>query len=74
MILGGKKLNFATSYQCLGHGICNDISDEADFHAKVRLRYANSNMMRPKFHFCSTVIKISYLLHISAIFTCVLYG
>ena len=35
--LGGKKLNFATSYKYLGHVICNDLLDEADIQAKVWL-------------------------------------
>ena len=51
----GKKLNFATSYKCLGHVICNDLSDEADIQAKVRLMYAKSNMLHNKFHFCSAI-------------------
>ena len=33
MTLGGKTLNFATSYKYLGHVICNDLSDEADIQA-----------------------------------------
>ena len=74
MTLGRKRLNFATSYKYLGHVTCNDLSDEADIQAKVRLPYAMSNMLRQKCHFCSIAIKISYLLHISVIFTCVLYG
>ena len=39
MTLGGNKLNFATSYNYLVHVICNDLSDEADIQAKVRLLY-----------------------------------
>ena len=74
MTLGGKKLNFATSYKYLGRVICHDLSDEADIQAKVRLLCAKSNMLRQQFPFCSTAIKTSYLLHISVIFTCVLYG
>ena len=50
MTLGGKKLNFATSYKYLGHVICNDLSDEADIQAKVRLLYAKSNMLHQKVH------------------------
>ena len=56
MTLGGKKLNFATSYKYPGHVICNDLSDEADIQAKVRLLYAKSNILRQKNHFCSTPI------------------
>ena len=69
--LGEKKLNFATSYNCLVHIICNDLSDEADIQAKVRLLYAKSNMLRQTFHFCSIM---SYLLQFFVIFTCVLFG
>ena len=46
--LGRTKLNFATSCKYLGHVICNDLSDEADIQAKVRLIYAKSNMLRKK--------------------------
>ena len=44
MILGGKKLNFATSYKFLGHVICNDLLEESDIQAKVRSLYAKSNV------------------------------
>ena len=54
--LGGKKLNFATSYKYLVHVICNDLSDEAHIQSKVRLLHAKSNMLRKKNHFCSTAI------------------
>ena len=46
--LGRTKLNFSTSCKYLGHVICNDLSDEADIQAKVRLIYAKSNMLRKK--------------------------
>ena len=45
MILGGKKLNFATSYKYLVHVICNDLLDEAVIQAPVRLLYAKSTML-----------------------------
>ena len=48
MTLGRTKLNFATS--CKYYVICNDLSDEADIQAKVRLIYAKSNMLRKNFN------------------------
>ena len=51
MTLGGKKLNFAIGYKYLGHVICNDLSDEADIQAKVRLQYSKNNMLHQKFTF-----------------------
>ena len=74
LALGGKKLNFATSCKYLGNVVCNDLSDEADIQAKVRLLYAKSNMFRKKFHFCSTAIKNKlFAAYFSNIYMCALW-
>ena len=52
MTLGRTNINFATSCQYLGHVICNDLFDEADIQAKVRLIYAKSNMLSQNVHYC----------------------
>ena len=59
MTLGGKKLNFAISYKYLGYVICNDLLDEADIQANVRLLYAKSNMSRQKCHlfYCYKIVE-----------------
>ena len=63
MTLGRKK--FASSCKYLGHVICNDLSDEADIQAKVRLLYANSNMLRQKFHLRSTAVQNKLIISVS---------
>ena len=55
--LGRTNLNFATSCTYFGHVICNDLSDEADIQAKIRLIYGKSNILRQTFHVCSSVVK-----------------
>ena len=72
--LGGKKLNFTTSCKYLGHVIFNNISDEADIQANVRLLYAKSNMLHQKFNFCSTAIKNKLVVaYFSNIYMCALW-
>ena len=74
MTLGGKKLNFATSCKYLGHVISNNLSDESDMQAKVRLLYAKSNMLRQKFHFCSTAVKNKlFTAYFGNIYMCALW-
>ena len=74
MTLRRKKLNFAASCKYLGHDICNDLSDEADIQAKVRLLYANSNMLHEKIHFCSTATKNKlFTAYFSNIYKCALW-
>ena len=69
MTLGGKKLNFTTSYKY----ICNDLSDEPDVQVKVRLLYAKSNILHKKFNFCSTAIKKLFTAYFSNIYMCALW-
>ena len=74
MTLGRTKLNFATSCKYLGHVICND-NDEADIQAKVRLIYAKSNMLRQKFHHCSSAVKNKlFTAYVYVMFICAPYG
>ena len=72
--LGRTKLNFATSCKYLGHVICNDLSDEADIQAKVRLIYAKSNMLRQHFHYCSSAVKNKlFTAYFSNVYMCALW-
>ena len=72
--LGGKKLNFTTSCKYLGHVICNDLLDEADIQAKVRIMYAKSNTLRQKFNCFSTAIKNKlFVVYLSVIYMCALW-
>ena len=74
MTLGRTKLNFAISCKYLGHVICNDLSDEANIQAKVRLIYAKSNMLRQQFHFCSSAIRLQlFTAYFSNVYVCALW-
>ena len=74
MTLGITKLNFATSCKYLGLVICNDLTDEADTQAKVRLIYAKSNILRQKFHYCSSVVKNKlFTAYFSNVYMCALW-
>ena len=57
MVIGSDQLNFVSNYTYLGHIICDDLSDESDMKAKARQMYARSNMLRQRFHFCSSDVK-----------------
>ena len=57
MMIGGDKFNFVTTYTYLGHIIRDDRSDEADVKARARQLYAKSNMLRQRFHFCTSAVK-----------------
>ena len=57
MMIGSDQLNFVSNYTYLGHIICDDLSDESDMKAKARQMYARSNMLRQRFHFCSSGVK-----------------
>ena len=74
MTIGGKMLNVVTSFSYLGHIICNDLSDDADLKAKSRQMYANSNILRQKFHMCSTAVKVKlFTAYFSNVYMCVLW-
>ena len=74
VILGRTKLDFATSCKYLGHVICNDLSDEADIQAKVRLTYAKRNMLHKKFNFCSSIVKNKlFTAYFSDVYMCALW-
>ena len=57
MMIGSDQLNLVSNYTYLGHIICDDLSDESDMKAKARQMYARSNMLRQRFHFCSSGVK-----------------
>ena len=57
MMIGSDQLNLVSNYTYLGHFICDDLSDESDMKAKARQMYARSNMLRQRFHFCSSGVK-----------------
>ena len=75
MMIGSDQLNLVSNYTYLGHIICDDLSDESDMKAKARQMYARSNMLRQRFHFCSSGVKNKlFTTFFLIIYTCVLYG
>ena len=74
MTLGRTKLNFATSCKYHGHVIFNNLSDQADIQAKVRLFYVKSNMLHQKCHYCSSVVKNKlFTAYFSNVYMCALW-
>ena len=53
----------------------DDLSDESDMKAKAKQMYARSNMLRQRFHFCSSDVKNKlFTTFFLIMYTCVPYG
>ena len=72
MMIGSDQLNFVSNYTYIGHIICDDQSDESYMKGKARQMCARSNMLRQRFHFCSSDVKNTFLSIKKNIYMCAL--
>ena len=65
--------NIRQTKATLPYRVNNDLSDQANIQAKVRLIYAKSNMLRQHFHFRSSAIRLQlFTAYFSNVYVCAL--
>ena len=57
LYISGNCMTYVNTYLYLGHIICDNLNDEEDMKAKMRLLYGRSNSLIRKFYFCSKQVK-----------------
>ena len=57
--LSGQVLAVCDKAKYLGHIITDQLSDDDDLYRQRRMLYAQANMLRKKFYYCSNNVKIN---------------